>query len=67
MRLRDEFGLQFDGSTKAQNVSPPADGFGFGHARQVLSFVAPRLIEVRHQSQRVIHRLGGLLDRGCHR
>ncbi|QYJ04172.1 DEAD/DEAH box helicase [Nocardioides panacisoli] len=63
-RLKDEFGFQFDESTKVWYVFRPADGFDFRHIQQVLSFVGPRLIEVRDETQRVIHRAGARLERG---
>ena len=63
-RLREEFGFQFDESTKVWYAFRPAEGFDFRRVQQVLSFIGPRLIEVRDESQRIVHRAGVRLDRG---
>lgn len=60
-RLKDEFGFKFDEATKVWYVFRPAEGFDFSHVRQVLAFAGPRLIEVRDESQRVIHQAGARL------
>ncbi|WP_344305173.1 UvrD-helicase domain-containing protein [Nocardioides bigeumensis] len=61
--LKDRFGFAYDESNKTWYAFRPADGFDFQVVRQVLSFIGPRLIEVRDGSQRVIHRAGARLER----
>lgn len=63
-RLKDEFGFKFDDSTKAWYAFRPANGFDFDHVRQDLSFVGTRLIEVRDDTQRIVHRAGTRLEPG---
>lgn len=65
-RLKDAFGFKYDESNKTWYAFRPADGFDFQVVRSVLSFIGPRLIEVRDEDQRVIHRAGARLDRGPH-
>jgi DNA helicase-4 len=64
--LKDRFGFKYDESNKTWYVFRPADGFNFHVVQSVLAFIGTRLIEVRDESQRVIHRAGGRLDRSPH-
>lgn len=61
--LKNDFNFQWDEPTKTWYVFRPADGFDFERVRSVLSFIGPRLIEVRDENQRVIHRAGSRLTR----
>ena len=65
--LMDRFGFKFDESNKTWYVFRPAERFDFEATRQVLSLIGPRLIEVRDESQSVIHRAGARLNRGTQR
>lgn len=62
--LRDRFGFKFDDSNKTWYVFRPAKDFEFRLVQSVLSFIGTRLIEVRDEGHRVIHRSGSRLDHG---
>lgn len=57
-QLKDPFGFKWDAGTKTWRVLRPAKDFDFAAVRQVLVFVGSRLIEVRNDHGRVIHRAG---------
>lgn len=65
-RLKDPFGFKYDESNKTWYTFRPADEFDFESVQTLLSFIGPRLIEVRDRENRVIHRAGGRLSGNYH-
>ena len=60
--LHKRFQFTFDEITKTWNVLRPAADFDFQHIRETLSFIGPRLIEVRDEQGTVLHAAGARLQ-----
>ncbi|WP_308167950.1 3'-5' exonuclease [Catellatospora tritici] len=63
--LKDPYGFRFDRDTETWYKYRPAKDFDFPSIRRLLSFIGPRLIEVRNDSNQLLHQAGTRISRAA--